>query len=183
MNSIDLDPGIQNYTRHRRILHRLQLRNEIMFTREQSNKTDINFVIVSTNTTPGNRDTLSSIRNLHTAAGYDTLQFHYLILENGQVWTGLEPLEKSQLVNGEEIVVGLVGGLTRQGTVPIDRVLSNYTHKQSESLMALLGTYITCNENVSIVRKKMPQKQGVGSAMLNYPDLLKRVIKRYVLNG
>lgn len=180
MNAKDIDPGISNYTRYRRIFNRIQLRNELLYRREMLSDTAASITIASTNTAPEAITTIREVRDLHISEGYKDVQFHYLILENGQLITGLEVGEVSNIASG--IVVALAGGLNSQGEVPSTKRTSLYTQKQIESLMHLLTSYVTLYEDVSLLRSTVIRRAGMGPAQLNIPELFQTVLDK-VLRG
>lgn len=171
----DNDPGIYNYTRNRRIHNRLQLRNELLFRREQSSDTSKTLTLASTNSKPGGIVDINTIRRQHFAEGYNDIQFHYLITDTGQLYTGLELHEASDIASG--IVIGIAGGLTSDGKVPATKGPSLYRQKQIESLVNLVGMFVTLYENVYIARNNVIRKQGMGPSQLSAPDTLLRVNK------
>ena len=129
----DLDPGIYTTTKNRRIMSALQHRNELLFFRETSTRSEITINIFTTNTPVEFNNSLANIEREQQAAGYDKLQFHYLICDDAFVYTGLELNESTSIGNGNNITIGLAGG---QGVGKY--TLSNMTPPQILSLVNIV---------------------------------------------
>lgn len=175
----DLDPGIHIYKRNRRILSRTQLRNEIMLFRENSKKDSITMTLLSTDTAPTPETDWRKIEDKHVASGFERLEFHFFIAENGNVYTGLELHEDSEL-KADTLIIGLAGGRNSVGGIPKTNTLSVYTEKQIKSLMNLMGMFIIMFEKASMSTINVPDHDGMGPARVNAAELFKRVNERFV---
>ncbi len=179
---IDLDPGIISLKANRRIMSVSQIRNEIMFHRENSDRNEVTINLFGTNTRPTDDNTFVQNQRRQQAAGYSEIQFHYHINTNGFTYTGLELSENSALNNGDNICIGIAGGLSADGTLPRRHTLSSFSTEQVDALIAIISQLVLTFDKVRIVRQDVDTKQGLCKLNLIPADIRKRVDRR-IFNG
>ena len=111
-------------------------------------------------------NSLLNIQRKQQAAGYGKLQFHYLIGNDGFVYTGLELSESTSLGNNDNITIGLVGS---------DKAtLDEMSTSQINSLVNIIAVLAKCFYQVRIQNFKVKSVEGIGQANIQPADLRAR---------
>lgn len=161
-----LDPGIFTTVSNRRILHPLQLRNEVLFHKEKTKRDSVTLNVLTTATDVNDDNSLINIQRKQQAAGYGKLQFHYIVGNDGFVYTGLELNESTSLGNGDNITIGLVGS---------DKAtLKQMSQAQIKSLVNIIAVLVKCFHKVRIQNFKFQSFEGLGQANIQPADLRSR---------
>lgn len=180
---VDLDPGINRIQKNRRIMSTSQVRNEIMVYREKTTRDEVVVNLFCTNTRATDDNTFLQNERRQQAAGFPSMQFHYHINTNGFTFTGLELAEPSALNNGDNICIGVAGGLRQDGVLPARHTLSDFSVEQVDALVSILGQFVLTFDKVRIVKHNIDAREGISNMNVVASEIRNRVDRRLFKDG